>query len=76
MWEMFTKNKMKKREEIKIIGDVYYCNICNEKMAEGSSFNMKRIEIIRGLFKNDDFHAHEVCVNSVIKQAFSIFINN
>lgn len=52
-----------------------YCNIC-EKEITSDPFNKLRIEIVRGLFSTLNFDAHEICINKIIREAFSKFIKN
>lgn len=47
----------------------YFCNICG-KSVNKDPWNKGRITMVRGLFKIDNFHAHEVCINKVAREAF------
>lgn len=64
------KKKIKKEVEV----EIRICNICEEEVKR-DPFNMKRIEVIRGLFPLANFDAHEKCVNYILKQAFGKFLS-
>lgn len=64
------KKKITKEMEV----EVMVCNICGIEV-EKLPFNQKRIEIVRHLFNTSDFHAHEGCINTIVKDTFSKFIN-
>ena len=47
----------------------FFCNICGKNVNK-DPFNETRIKLVRGLFKIEDFHAHETCINKVAREAF------
>ncbi len=57
---------------VEVEADVYYCNICNEKLADNYSPYGKRdrVKLISGLFNQSEFDVHDKCVNSVVREAF------
>ena len=68
---------MKKIVE-KLVGvEVKVCNICKEEISKDPwehSGAAKRVAIVNGLFKTSDFHAHEGCVNNVMREAFKKYL--
>lgn len=60
---------MKKIVEQRIKVEIAYCNIC-EKQVKKEPFNKDRIAVVRGLFPIGDFHAHETCINVIVREAF------
>ncbi len=64
---------MKKAVEKMQLVEEFFCNIC-EKPVNKDPFNTKRIDMIRGLFKTTDFHAHDGCINKIVREAFQRFI--
>jgi hypothetical protein len=66
---------MKKKIEKMMAIDIEVCNICEREVdKEPYEATMKRLEIIRFLLNTENFHAHQVCVNAVIKNAFEKYI--
>lgn len=63
------KKKVTKEMEV----EVTLCNICHGEL-EKEPFDRARIEIVRCLFKTQDFHVHEKCMNTVIKETFDKYI--
>ncbi len=59
---------MKKNVTRKV--QLVFCNIC-EKEIINSIWNKSRIDIVKTLFKTEDFDTHEVCINKVIREAFA-----
>lgn len=67
---------MKKIVERMMEVEEVFCNICGES-SDKEPFNPERIRIVRFLFKTDDFHAHEGCINKITREAFApYFIGN
>lgn len=64
------KTRIKKEMEV----EVSLCNICKKEI-DKDPFNKSRIQIVRNLFNTTDFDAHEGCINTVIKEAFSKYFN-
>jgi hypothetical protein len=65
---------MKKKIHKQLLVEVDICNIC-EKEIVSKPFNQNRIEMVRYLFDTKDFHAHENCINEVVRRAFSDYVN-
>lgn len=49
--------------------DTLVCDICLQELTK-LPFNKERIAIVQHLFNTSDFHAHEGCINEVVKKAF------
>lgn len=65
------KKKIKKQIEV----EVNYCNICGKEVEyKGYEKWLKRVEMVRGLFKTDNFDAHPTCINTIIRTAFKEYI--
>lgn len=64
---------MKQKVKKEIIVEEFFCNICKKPIAT-EPFNQARIQMVRGLFKIQDFHAHEGCINKVAREAFKKYI--
>lgn len=60
---------MKKKVTREVEVELEFCNICNEEITK-LPFKGERIAIVRGLFKTQDFNAHELCINTVVREAF------
>lgn len=60
---------MKKKVEVTVQQERSFCNICEQEITS-DPYTKTRIAIVRGLFKTEDFDAHEKCINTVIRQAF------
>lgn len=65
---------MKKKITQKIQVEIAICNICGTEVTK-EPFNMARLAVVRGLFKTADFHAHEGCINKVVRGAFKKFVS-
>lgn len=64
---------MKRKVETVMQIERTFCNIC-EKEVPKEPFNKARVAIIRGLFKTENFDAHEVCLNRIVRSAFKKFV--
>lgn len=63
---------MKKKVTIEMRVERSFCDICTKEVTK-EPFNKDRIKVVRGLFKLDDFDAHEKCINEVVRSAFKKF---
>lgn len=63
------KTKIKKEIEV----EISICNICGKEVKK-EPFNKLRIAVVRGLFKMQEFDAHEICINKVVRAAFQEYI--
>lgn len=61
---------MKKVITEKVQVEVFICNICNKEVTR-DPWDPARINIVRNLFKTQDFHAHATCLNKITRDAFA-----
>ena len=50
------------------------CNICGKEIVRGGyDAWLERVKVVRGLLKTENFDAHPVCINKIIRNAFKEF---
>lgn len=65
---------MKKVTQQMVAVEVDFCNICQKEIGSERMHNRDRLNIVRGLFKVSDFHAHEKCLNKTIRETFKKYL--
>lgn len=71
---------MKIKKIVEVEKEIEICNICKKDIEDNyvESFDemkKKRIEVVRFLFKTENFDAHKRCINKVIRESFEKYID-